>query len=180
MCVWADGGGPWPPLARVPQGDLTQQGMRRSAADLNVHNPPRGNRFRRGEVHHPIVRTASALLAPAATALTLDQHGHPTPHAAPVCGQRQLSLHGLQLLQPLLRLVRADRFEAYAERCFAAPHIVGYHWFQYTDEPAEGRFDREDNNWGLVTVADEPYTVLVERMAEVNRRPESSCFPDAC
>ncbi|MBI2889401.1 MAG: beta-agarase [Nitrospirae bacterium] len=70
------------------------------------------------------------------------------------------------------QIERADRFEAYARRCFAAPYVVGYHWFEYADQPAEGRFDGENNNWGLVNVADEPYDVLVERTAKVNRLPE--------
>jgi agarase len=36
------------------------------------------------------------------------------------------------------------------------------------DQPAEGRFDGEDNNWGLVNEQDEPYTVVTEQMAIVN------------
>ena len=63
---------------------------------------------------------------------------------------------------------RADRFQAYAERALASPFVVGYHWFEHADEPAAGRFDGEDNNWGLVTVADEPYAELVERTTAVN------------
>ncbi len=66
---------------------------------------------------------------------------------------------------------RADRFEAYARRCQAAPWIVGYHWFEYADEPAAGRFDGENDNWGLVNVADDPYATLVARTAAVNVPP---------
>lgn len=63
---------------------------------------------------------------------------------------------------------RADRLAAYAGRCSAAPFIVGYHWFEYADQPAAGRFDGEDNNWGLVTAGDDPYPALVARSAAVN------------
>ena len=77
---------------------------------------------------------------------------------------------------------RAERLEAYAERAFAAPHVIGYHWFEYTDQPAGGRFDGEDNNWGLVDINDEPYSVVVERSALVNARPYEGCFatPAGC
>jgi len=63
---------------------------------------------------------------------------------------------------------RADAFEESARARQAVPWIVGYHWFQHADQPVDGRFDGEDNNWGLVSEQDEPYAVLTERMAEVN------------
>ena len=66
---------------------------------------------------------------------------------------------------------RADRFAAYAARCHAAPWIVGYHWFEFADQPAAGRFDGENNNWGLVTSGDDPWEVLVARSAKENVAP---------
>jgi agarase len=63
---------------------------------------------------------------------------------------------------------RADAFEDYARAQHGVPWIVGYHWFQHADQPVDGRFDGEDNNWGLVSEQDEPYSALTERMAEVN------------
>lgn len=66
---------------------------------------------------------------------------------------------------------RADRYEAYAKRALASPWIVGMHWFEWCDQPPVGRFDGEDNNWGLVNNDDEPYEVLVERTAKVNVAP---------
>lgn len=63
---------------------------------------------------------------------------------------------------------RADRFAAYAERVLAAPYFVGYHWFEYTDQPATGRFDGEDNNWGVVDVADDTYEELCARSRTVH------------
>lgn len=48
------------------------------------------------------------------------------------------------------------------------PYIIGYHWFGYADQPKTGRFDGENSNIGLVNVNDEPYTVLVNKMKEMN------------
>jgi len=60
---------------------------------------------------------------------------------------------------------RADAYEAYMERVLARPFIVGAHWFEYVDQPAEGRgIDAENNNFGVVDIADEPYTLLLTRM----------------
>lgn len=65
---------------------------------------------------------------------------------------------------------RADAYDAYVSGARSAPWIVGTHWFEWADQPADGRFDGEDNNWGLVDEADDPYQVLVERMTTVNAR----------
>ena len=62
---------------------------------------------------------------------------------------------------------RADAFEGYVREAQRAPWIVGTHWFAWVDQPVDGRFDGEDNNWGLVSEADEPYAPLTERSAEV-------------
>ncbi len=63
---------------------------------------------------------------------------------------------------------RADAFEEYAREKQSVPWIVGYHWFEWVDQPQDGRFDGEDNNWGLVDEEDQPYTEVVDRMAAVN------------
>ena len=62
---------------------------------------------------------------------------------------------------------RASAFEAYVREHQAAPWIVGVHWFAWVDEPVDGRFDGEDNNWGLVSQSDEPWQLLTERAATV-------------
>jgi agarase len=46
--------------------------------------------------------------------------------------------------------------------------MVGFHWFEHADQPKEGRFDGENSNYGLVTIEDRPWDVLVQRMTEVN------------
>ncbi len=63
---------------------------------------------------------------------------------------------------------RTEAFTEYARLHQRVPWIVGYHWFEWVDQPVGGRFDGEDNNWGLVSELDEPYMVLTERMSEVN------------
>ncbi len=65
---------------------------------------------------------------------------------------------------------RADLFEAYVTALARMPFMVGYHWFEHADEPAEGRFDGENSNYGLVNINDEPWRLLVDRMTQVNQR----------
>jgi hypothetical protein len=65
---------------------------------------------------------------------------------------------------------RADCFERYVTALMELPFMVGYHWFQYSDPPAEGRFDGENSNYGVVTGDDEPWELLTERMTEVSAR----------
>lgn len=52
------------------------------------------------------------------------------------------------------------------------PFVVGYHWFQYTDQPAHGRFDGENSNFGLVTIDDEPWELLTSVFTFVNANVE--------
>jgi hypothetical protein len=63
---------------------------------------------------------------------------------------------------------RADGFDNYVTALAKMPFVVGFHWFEYADEPAEGRFDGENSNYGLVNIKDEPWQILVERMTHVN------------
>ena len=68
---------------------------------------------------------------------------------------------------------RADGFERYVTALAALPFCVGFHWFEYCDEPKEGRFDGENSNYGLVRINDEPWEILTERMTAVNVRIEA-------
>jgi len=67
---------------------------------------------------------------------------------------------------------RADYFDKYVTGLARMPFMVGYHWFEYADEPAEGRFDGENSNYGLVNGQDEPWDTLVRRVTTVNARLE--------
>ncbi len=63
---------------------------------------------------------------------------------------------------------RADCFESFVKTLVREPYLVGYHWFQYSDQPEKGRFDGENSNYGLVKETDEPWQELTERMKRVN------------
>ena len=65
---------------------------------------------------------------------------------------------------------RADRFERCARTWISKPYFLGYHWFQWMDEPFAGRAgDGENGNYGLVNIHDEPWQELADRMAKMNR-----------
>ena len=68
---------------------------------------------------------------------------------------------------------RADGFERYVRGLMELPYVIGYHWFEHADEPAEGRFDGENSNYGVVNIADEPWAELTERMTRVNADAEA-------
>lgn len=65
---------------------------------------------------------------------------------------------------------RAAAFRNYMQCVIDAPWLVGAHWFEHADQPAAGRFDGENNNFGLVTEGDEVYEEVVAASAEMHRR----------
>lgn len=67
---------------------------------------------------------------------------------------------------------RADGFTSYVEALAALPGAVGFHWFEYRDEPKEGRFDGENSNYGVVKIDFTPWGTLTARMKAVNARIE--------
>lgn len=81
---------------------------------------------------------------------------------------------GLPNTYPPLQVVvetqqdRADSYRNFGSCLANTGDVVGAHWFEMTDEPAIGRFDGEDDNWGMVTEADDEYDLVVEAAAEVH------------
>ncbi|MCS7254779.1 MAG: beta-galactosidase [Armatimonadota bacterium] len=71
---------------------------------------------------------------------------------------------------------RADNFERFVTALMKLPYCVGYHWFKWSDQPAQGRFDGENSNYGIVKENDEPWEILAQRMTEVNERIEMIHF----
>ena len=65
---------------------------------------------------------------------------------------------------------KARCYEIFAKAMADLPFMVGYHYFMWVDEPAQGISDTfpEDSNYGLVNVDDEPYAELVETAARTN------------
>lgn len=69
---------------------------------------------------------------------------------------------------------RASLFEAYVGAIARLPYCLGYHWFEYADEPKEGRFDGENCNYGLVKIDDTPWELLTHRIQAVNSTLEQA------
>ncbi len=66
---------------------------------------------------------------------------------------------------------RAAKAKQFLEGGLGAPYMVGFHWFQWADEPTEGRkADGENVNFGLVDIHDQPYEELVAMFSDVNAR----------
>jgi len=64
---------------------------------------------------------------------------------------------------------RAKGFTGYVEALAGLPSCVGYHWFEYRDEPKEGRrLDGENSNYGVVRPDFSPWEVLTRQMTTVN------------
>ncbi|MEY9358710.1 hypothetical protein ABH994_001431 [Bradyrhizobium yuanmingense] len=70
------------------------------------------------------------------------------------------------------QLDRALAFEGYVAAALSKPNLVGYHWFEHADQPAQGRFDGEDSNFGTVTIDDRVYHELTKTMTQVNAAAE--------
>jgi agarase len=67
---------------------------------------------------------------------------------------------------------RADAYSGYVRRALARPHLLGVHWFKYTDFPAEGRANGENSNQGITDIEDDLWTALTDRMRVVNQGVE--------
>eukprot|EP00756_Hemistasia_phaeocysticola_P061858 Hpha_TRINITY_DN5257_c0_g1::TRINITY_DN5257_c0_g1_i1::g.116483::m.116483 len=64
---------------------------------------------------------------------------------------------------------RAQAFDRYVTDLVTRPFAVGYHWWQWADEPTGGRWpDGEDSNYGIVTIDDELYDDLAAQMTQTN------------
>lgn len=64
---------------------------------------------------------------------------------------------------------RAKGFTGYVEALAKLASSVGFHWFEYRDEPAEGRrLDGENSNYGVVKIDFTPWDVLTRQMTKVN------------
>jgi hypothetical protein len=65
---------------------------------------------------------------------------------------------------------RADKYRRYVREWVTSPYCVGYHWFQYQDQPKGGRGDGENGNYGLVNIQDEPYAEFIRQVRQLNRQ----------
>ena len=62
---------------------------------------------------------------------------------------------------------RAQSLGTYLRRVLARPYLVGAHWFQYMDQPATGRPDGENQNFGLVNITDDLWPEVTDRLRMV-------------
>jgi agarase len=67
---------------------------------------------------------------------------------------------------------RARSFGSYVTSALRQPGLVGCHWFEHADQPAEGRFDGEDCNYGIVTITDGDYPDMTRAMSALNAQAE--------
>jgi hypothetical protein len=67
---------------------------------------------------------------------------------------------------------RAACFRHYVAAALRKRTLVGYHWFEHADQPAEGRFDGENSNFGTVTIEDRVYEELTYAMTSINAQAE--------
>ncbi|HEV2417549.1 MAG TPA: agarase [Terriglobia bacterium] len=65
---------------------------------------------------------------------------------------------------------RAQAYRDFVTELESLPEAVGYHWFEWCDEPHQGRFDGENSNYGLVSIKDQPYTQFVNAVTEANQQ----------
>ena len=63
---------------------------------------------------------------------------------------------------------RARAYKNYVTKLEGLPEAVGFHWFEWCDEPKQGRFDGENSNYGLVNIQDRPYRQFVTTIKAVN------------
>lgn len=68
---------------------------------------------------------------------------------------------------------RAHALGTYLRRVLARPYLLGAHWFQYVDQPATGRFDGENQNFGLVKITDDLWPEVTTRLATVSTGAEA-------
>jgi hypothetical protein len=67
------------------------------------------------------------------------------------------------------QIARARAYRNYITLLEGLPEAVGYHWFEWCDEPKQGRFDGENSNYGLVNIHDQPYRKFVAAVEAANR-----------
>lgn len=65
---------------------------------------------------------------------------------------------------------RGDAYSYYMEQGFARPEIVGINFFQWLDEPVNGRYDGENFNIGVIDVCNQQYKELAASIKATNER----------
>ncbi len=88
-----------------------------------------------------------------------NQSGDPNKHGADVTVSTQKE--------------RAEHFTRYATQALGLPYLVGLHWYEWADESPEGRFDGEDQNYGLVDIHGKDYALITQAHTKINQEAVS-------
>jgi hypothetical protein len=81
--------------------------------------------------------------------------------------------HGIFPVAPTQR-ERANGIRTTLRALVRLPYVVGADWFQYFDEPAYGRHDGENFNFGLVDIHDKAYADVTRAFAGANLAKQKS------
>lgn len=65
---------------------------------------------------------------------------------------------------------RGENYSRYVEDLLSYPMVVGAHWFEFSDQSPQGRFDGENSNYGVVDIYHRPYKELLAAMKLTNDR----------
>jgi len=77
---------------------------------------------------------------------------------------------GAGLVQAKDPTERAIGYRFYMEQAASLDCFLGAHWFQWSDEPVQGRFDGENYNIGFVDATGRAYPELVQAAQTTNKR----------
>jgi len=80
--------------------------------------------------------------------------------------------HGGEFTLVDTQVQRGQAAAAQVRQLAGFPFVVGWHWFQWCDEPTYGRGDGEDYNMGLVDIHDEPYADFLAALVPAEREAE--------
>ncbi len=74
----------------------------------------------------------------------------------------------LQRCETSTQAGRAALAASYLDKALTSKNVIGCHWFTYIDQPISGKFNGENNAFGLVDVTDRPYTEMVSMFRSVS------------
>jgi hypothetical protein len=63
---------------------------------------------------------------------------------------------------------RGANYEQYVTNTLTYPMVIGMHWFQFSDQSPQGRFDGENSNYGVVDIKHRPYADVLSGMRRAN------------
>ncbi|HEX3853482.1 MAG TPA: beta-galactosidase [Polyangiaceae bacterium] len=145
LCVRFAGEAPWPVVqAAAKYCDVISVNQYQQSGDID--RASLDDIY--AKTHKPILLTEYSFSA------TENQSGDPNTRGAMVTVKTQAE--------------RAEHATRFASDALALPYLVGLHWFEWADESPQGRFDGEDQNYGLVDLQDRPYELLTQAHRQLN------------